>query len=85
MEKLEGKIAVVTDGNSRRRLRYSTAVRRRWCSHSYHGDRWQSEFDAAVEMIGKNGTGVQRDISNLANLDRLYAECETAKRDIQST
>ena len=84
MEKLEGKIAVVTDGNSG----VGFAIAQRFVADGAHiliTDRWQSEFDAAVEMIGKNGTGVQRDISNLANLDRLYADCETAKRYIQST
>jgi NAD(P)-dependent dehydrogenase (short-subunit alcohol dehydrogenase family) len=30
-------------------------------------------LDAAVQQIGKNVTGVQGDVSNLADLDRLYA------------
>jgi NAD(P)-dependent dehydrogenase (short-subunit alcohol dehydrogenase family) len=36
--------------------------------------RRQSELDAAIEQIGKNNnvTGVQGDVSNLADLDRLY-------------
>ena len=34
--------------------------------------RRQSELDAAVKQIGKNVTGVQGDVSNLADLDRLY-------------
>jgi len=36
----------------------------------------QSEIDAAVKQIGKNVTGVQSDVSNLEDLDRLY---ETVK------
>ena len=36
--------------------------------------RRQGELDAAVKQIGKNNvTGVQGDVSNLADLDRLYA------------
>ena len=34
--------------------------------------RGQSEIDAAVRRIGKNVIGVQGDVSNLADLDRLY-------------
>ena len=36
----------------------------------------QDELDKAVKQIGKNVTDVQGDISNLADLDRLY---ETVK------
>jgi NAD(P)-dependent dehydrogenase (short-subunit alcohol dehydrogenase family) len=34
--------------------------------------RRQSELDTAVKQIGKNVTGVQGDVPNLADLDRLY-------------
>ena len=34
--------------------------------------RSQSEVDKTVNQIGKNMTGVQGDVSNLADLDRLY-------------
>ena len=34
--------------------------------------RRQSEVDKAVKDIGKSVTGVQGDVSNLADLDRLY-------------
>ena len=34
--------------------------------------RRQSEVDVAVNQIGKNVTGVQGDVSNLKDLDRLY-------------
>jgi NAD(P)-dependent dehydrogenase (short-subunit alcohol dehydrogenase family) len=34
--------------------------------------RRQNELDKAVKQIGKNVTGVQGDVSNLANLDRVY-------------
>ncbi|MFY9794288.1 MAG: SDR family NAD(P)-dependent oxidoreductase, partial [Candidatus Nitrosopolaris sp.] len=34
--------------------------------------RRQSELNKAVKQIGKNVTGLQGDVSNLADLDRLY-------------
>ncbi len=41
--------------------------------------RRQSELDAAVRQIGKNVIGVQSDVSNLADLDRLYAAVKEQK------
>jgi NAD(P)-dependent dehydrogenase (short-subunit alcohol dehydrogenase family) len=35
--------------------------------------RRQRELDEAVKQIGKNVSGVQGDVSNLADLDGLYA------------
>jgi NAD(P)-dependent dehydrogenase (short-subunit alcohol dehydrogenase family) len=35
--------------------------------------RRQQELDAAVRSIGRGATGVQSDVSNLADLDRLFA------------
>ena len=34
--------------------------------------RRQNEVDSAVKQIGNNVTGIQGDVSNLADLDRLY-------------
>jgi NAD(P)-dependent dehydrogenase (short-subunit alcohol dehydrogenase family) len=39
----------------------------------------QSELDAAARHIGKNVTAVQGDVSNLADLDRLYAVVKEQK------
>ena len=45
--------------------------------------RRQSELDAAVKQIGENNiSGVQGDVSNLADLDRLYAVVEEQKGHI---
>jgi NAD(P)-dependent dehydrogenase (short-subunit alcohol dehydrogenase family) len=41
--------------------------------------RRQAELDAAVEKIGRNVTAVQGDVSNLADLDRLYATVKEKK------
>src|ERR1700693_4411226 len=72
MKKLEGKIAVITGGNSGIGL----ATAQRFVAEGAYvfiTGRRQSELDAAVRQIGKNVTGVQSDVSNLADLDRLYA------------
>ncbi|MBD2527794.1 SDR family oxidoreductase, partial [Nostoc sp. FACHB-133] len=42
-------------------------------AYVYITGRRQVELDAAVEAIGKNVTAVQSDVSNLADLDRLFA------------
>ena len=72
MNKLEGKVAVITGGNSGIGL----ATAKRFVmegAYVYITGRRKPELDAAVQQIGKNVTGVQGDVSNLADLDRLYA------------
>ncbi|MEH2362217.1 SDR family NAD(P)-dependent oxidoreductase, partial [Nostoc sp.] len=72
MRKLEGKIALVTGGNSGIGL----ATAKQFVAEGayvYITGRRQVELDAAVEAIGKNVTAVQSDVSNLADLDRLFA------------
>jgi NAD(P)-dependent dehydrogenase (short-subunit alcohol dehydrogenase family) len=79
MKKLEGKVAVITGGNSGIGL----ATAQRFVSEGAYvfiTGRRQSEVDAAVKQIGKNNiTGVQGDVSNLADLDRLYATVKQQK------
>src|SRR5215204_1445465 len=78
MKKLEGKIAVITGGNSGIGL----ATAQRFVSdggYVFITGRRQSELDAAVKQIGKNISGVQGDVSNLADLDRLYATVKEQK------
>jgi NAD(P)-dependent dehydrogenase (short-subunit alcohol dehydrogenase family) len=76
--KLEGKIAVITGGNSGIGL----ATAKRLVSdgaHVFITGRRQNELDAAVSEIGKNVSGIQGDVSNLADLDRLYTEVKDQK------
>lgn len=73
MKKLEGKVAVITGGNSGIGL----ATAERFVSEGanvFVTGRRQGEVDAAVKRIGKNVTGVQGDVSSLADLDRLYVK-----------
>ncbi|HSS45517.1 MAG TPA: glucose 1-dehydrogenase [Thermoanaerobaculia bacterium] len=78
MSKLEGKIAVITGGNSGIGL----ATAQRFVAEGAYvfiTGRSQSELDAAVNQIGKNVTAVQGDVSNLADLDRFYATVKQQK------
>jgi NAD(P)-dependent dehydrogenase (short-subunit alcohol dehydrogenase family) len=70
--KLEGKVAVITGGNSGIGL----ATARRFVAEGAHvfiTGRRQAELDEAVAQLGRNVTGVPGDVSNLADLDRLFA------------
>jgi NAD(P)-dependent dehydrogenase (short-subunit alcohol dehydrogenase family) len=78
MEKLEGKIAVVTGGNSSIGFTVGQLLVADG-AYIFITDRWQSEFDAAVEIIGKKCHWSSGDISNLANLDRVNATVKKQK------
>jgi NAD(P)-dependent dehydrogenase (short-subunit alcohol dehydrogenase family) len=78
MGKLDGKVAVITGGNSGMGL----ATARLFVAEGayvYITGRRQVELDKAVAEIGKNITAVQGDVSNLADLDRLYAAVKQQK------
>jgi NAD(P)-dependent dehydrogenase (short-subunit alcohol dehydrogenase family) len=78
MSKHEGKIAVITGGNSG--IGLATAQRlANEGAHVFITGRRQSELDAAVKRIGKNVTAVQGDVANLADLDRLYTTVKQQK------
>ena len=76
--KLNGKVALVTGGNSG--IGLATAKRFvREGAYVFITGRRQKELDAAVKEIGKNVTAVQGDVSNLADLDRLFAQIKKEK------
>jgi NAD(P)-dependent dehydrogenase (short-subunit alcohol dehydrogenase family) len=71
MGALEGKVAVITGGNSGIGL----ATARRFVkegAYVFITGRRQAELDKAVSLIGKNVTAVQGDVSKLEDLDHLY-------------
>jgi NAD(P)-dependent dehydrogenase (short-subunit alcohol dehydrogenase family) len=71
-QKLAGKVAVITGGNSG--IGFATAQRFvAEGAYVFITGRRQAELHAAVKQIGHNVTGVQGDVANLADLDRLYA------------
>ena len=77
MQKLQGKVAVITGGNSGIGL----ATAQRFVgegAHVFITGRRQPELDEAVKLIGKNVTAVRGDIANFADLDRLFS---TVKRE----
>ena len=78
MGKLEGKIALVTGGNSGIGLATATHFVKEG-AYVFVTGRRENELSAAVKQIGKNVTAVQGDVSKLADLDRLFAQIEKDK------
>jgi NAD(P)-dependent dehydrogenase (short-subunit alcohol dehydrogenase family) len=81
--KLEAKVALITGGNSGIGL----ATAKRFVNEGAYvfiTGRRKEELNAAVKEIGKNVTAVQGDVSNLADLDRLFVQIkkEKSKLDI---
>jgi NAD(P)-dependent dehydrogenase (short-subunit alcohol dehydrogenase family) len=78
MGKLEGKIALITGGNSGIGL----ATAKQFVNEGAYvfiTGRRDAELTAAVKEIGRNVTGVQGDVSNLGDLDRLFAQIKQEK------
>lgn len=71
MGKLDGKVAVITGANSGIGL----ASARRFAGEGarvFMTGRRKTELDAAVAEVGGDARGVQGNVANLADLDRLY-------------
>src|SRR6267154_391990 len=81
MNKLEGKIVLITGGNSGIGL----AAAKRFVNQGAYvfiTGRRKSELDAAVKEMGKSVTAVQGDVANHDDLDRLFAQIKKQKRKI---
>ena len=71
MGKLQGRVAVITGGSTGIGLAAAKLFVNEGANVFITGRR-QKELDEAVKAIGRNVTGVQGDVANLADLDRLY-------------
>jgi len=78
MGKLEGKIALITGGNSGIGL----ATAKQFVTEGAYvfiTGRREPELAAAVKEIGGNVTGVQGDVSKIGDLDRLFSRIKEEK------
>ncbi|MEH1845274.1 MAG: SDR family oxidoreductase [Nostoc sp.] len=78
MGALEGKVAVITGGNSG--IGLATAKRFvKEGAYVFITGRRQAELDKATALIAKNVTAVQGDVTNLDDLDRIAAAIRSEK------
>jgi NAD(P)-dependent dehydrogenase (short-subunit alcohol dehydrogenase family) len=75
--KLDGKVAVMTGATSGMALAGAKLFVDEG-AHVFISGRHQDALDEAVDLIGRNVTGVQADSADLADLDRLF---ETVKEE----
>jgi NAD(P)-dependent dehydrogenase (short-subunit alcohol dehydrogenase family) len=78
MGKLEGRIALITGGNSGIGL----ATAKQFVNEGAYvfiTGRRDSELASALKEIGRNVAGVQGDVSKLGDLDRLFAQVKREK------
>ena len=78
MGKLEGKIALVTGGTSGIGLATAKCFMTEG-AYVFITGRRAPELAAAVKEIGSNVTGIQGDVSNLGDLDRLFEQIKREK------
>ena len=81
MGKLEEKIALVTGGNSG--IGFATAKQFvNEGAYVFITGRRDPELAAAIKEIGRNVTGVQGDVSDLGDLERLFAQIKREKEKL---
>src|ERR1700757_2134669 len=73
MARLDGKVAVVTGGNSGIGLATAKRLQQEGARVAITG-RSKKTLDEAVRTIGTGVLAVQADVAKLADLDKLYAE-----------
>src|SRR6202046_3068431 len=79
--KLDGKIAVITGATSVLGLATAKLFVAEG-AYVFITGRRQNELEEAVRKVGRNVTGIQGDIANLADLDRLYGQVKKQKGHI---
>ncbi len=83
MGKLEGKTALITGGTRGIGLATAKAFVREGARAFITGRR-KGELEKAVTEIGKQVTGVQGDVANLDDLDRLFAQIQREEGRLDS-
>jgi len=83
MGKLEGKIALITGGNSGIGLATAKQFVHEG-AYVFITGRREPELAAAVKEIGSHVTGVHGDVSNLGDLDRLFTQIKREKGKLDS-
>ena len=78
MGKLDGKIGLITGGNSGIGLATAKEFVNEG-AYVFITGRREAELAAAVKEIGRNVTGVPGDVSNTGDLDRLFAQIKREK------
>src|SRR3989441_7874960 len=73
MKRLEGKVAVVTGGNSGIGLATAKRLQEEGARVAISG-RSKKTLDEAVRTIGNGVVAVQADVAKLTDVDKLYAE-----------
>jgi NAD(P)-dependent dehydrogenase (short-subunit alcohol dehydrogenase family) len=79
MGKLQGKVAVITGGTTGIGLATAKLFVAEG-AHVFITGRRQKQLDDAVKEIGKNVSGIQGDVADLADLERLYETVEARGR-----
>src|SRR2546421_857123 len=78
MDKLDGKVAVITGGSTGIGLATAKLFVKEG-AYVFITGRRRKELDEAVKAIGSNVSGVQGDVSKLDDLDRLYEAVSKVK------
>lgn len=73
MKRLEGKVAVVTGGNSGIGLATARRLQEEGARVAISG-RSKKTLDEAVKTLGNGVVAVQADVSKLTDIDKLYGE-----------
>lgn len=77
MNRLQNKVAVITGGNSGIGLATAKAFIEEGAKVAIFG-RDQKTLDEAVTSLGKNAIGIQGDVTNATDLDRLFTSTTSA-------
>jgi NAD(P)-dependent dehydrogenase (short-subunit alcohol dehydrogenase family) len=80
--KFAGKVAIITGASTGMGLATAKRFVAEGMDHVFITGRRKEALDAAIAEIGKNVTAIQGDVSNLADLDRLYETVKKQNRKI---